>query len=89
VSQTNETYTYHRPQVSMREVTVLTFDKSTEQLTKVDTLALKDGRRLAYNKRETPTRGRELTVLEQLLGNVGRGVNLPQADDRDRVPGQR
>jgi outer membrane protein assembly factor BamE (lipoprotein component of BamABCDE complex) len=89
VSQTNETYTYHRPQVSNREVTVVTFDKASEQVTKVDVLALKDGRRLAYNKRETPTRGRELTVIEQLLGNVGRGMNLPNTQDQDRVPGQR
>jgi outer membrane protein assembly factor BamE (lipoprotein component of BamABCDE complex) len=88
ISQTNETYTYHRPQVSAREVTVVTFDKTTEQVTKVDTLALKDGRRLAYNNRETPTRGRELSILEQLLGTVGKGLNLP-SDDQNRVPGQR
>jgi outer membrane protein assembly factor BamE (lipoprotein component of BamABCDE complex) len=75
--------------VSNREVTVVTFDKASEQVTKVDVLALKDGRRLAYNKRETPTRGRELTVIEQLLGNVGRGMNLPNTQDQDRVPGQR
>ena len=30
---------------------------------------------IAFNGRETPTRGRELTVLEQLLGNVGRGAH--------------
>ena len=38
------------------------------------------------NSRETPTRGRALTVLEQLLGNVGRG-QLPRTEDD--TPGQR
>jgi hypothetical protein len=42
---------------------------------------------IAYNNRETPTRGREMTVLEQLLGSVGRGTMLPQDDEG--VPGNR
>jgi outer membrane protein assembly factor BamE (lipoprotein component of BamABCDE complex) len=87
ISQTAETYTYHKPQVSARDVTVITFDKSSDQVTKVDTLALKDGKRMAYSRRETPTRGRELTALEQLLGNIGRQT-MPQSD-QDSVPGQR
>ncbi|MEG0818434.1 MAG: outer membrane protein assembly factor BamE, partial [Brevundimonas sp.] len=37
-------------------------------------------------RRETPTRGRQLTILEQLLGNVGRG-QLPRTEED--VPGQR
>ncbi len=87
ISQTAETYTYHKPQVSARDVVVVTFDKSGDQVTKIDTLALKDGKRMAYNRRETPTRGREMTALEQLLGNIGRQA-LPQSD-QDTVPGQR
>ena len=38
------------------------------------------------NRNETPTRGRQLTILEQLLGNVGRG-QLPQTEED--LPGQR
>jgi outer membrane protein assembly factor BamE (lipoprotein component of BamABCDE complex) len=86
ISQTAETYTYHKPQVSARDVVVITFDKSNDQVAKVDTLALKDGKHLAYNRRETPTRGREMTALEQLLGNIGRTA-LPQSD-QDTVPDQ-
>ena len=51
-------------------------------------MTLKDGKVIAYNGRETPTRGRELTILEQLLGNVGRGGMLPNRDD-EGAPGQR
>ena len=86
IAQTSETYTYHKPRVSARDVTVITFDKASEQVVKVDTLALKDGKRIDYAKRETPTRGREMTILEQLLGNVGR-QGLPPSDD-EGVPGQ-
>jgi outer membrane protein assembly factor BamE (lipoprotein component of BamABCDE complex) len=85
ISQTSETYAYHLPQVSQRDVVVITFDKSSDQVTNVDTLGFKDGHKIAYSKRETPTRGRELTALEQLLGNVGRQT-LPPTDENS-VPG--
>jgi hypothetical protein len=44
---------------------------------------------LAFNTRETPTRGREMTILEQLLGTVGRGGLLPQDDERNMPGGRR
>ncbi len=90
VSQTTQRRTYHKPAVDTRSVTVITFDKDSEKVTDVKTLGLGDGKRIAYNDRETPTRGRELTVLEQLLGNVGRGGMLPNsADDERNMPGGR
>ena len=36
-----------------------------------------DGRVLNYASRETPTRGRELGLWEQIFGNVGRSVLPP------------
>ena len=42
----------------------------------VNQYSLKDGKLIAFNGRETPTRGRELTIFEQLLGTVGRGAGL-------------
>ncbi len=42
---------------------------------------------VAFNRRETPTRGRELTVIEQLLGTVGRQA-LP-GNEEDLPPNQR
>ena len=86
LSQTAETYTYHKPVVSQRDVTVIAFDKESEKVTRVSTLGLKDGKRLQYARRETPTRGRELSALEQLLGTVGR-QSLPDTDQN--VPGGR
>jgi len=85
ISQVTEKYTYNRPQVTQRSVTEITFNEAGS-VTDVKTLGLEDGQRIAMNGRETPTRGRQLTILEQLLGNVGRG-QLPRTDED--VPGQR
>ena len=67
------------------QVTEISFNDAG-QVAEVRTLGLEDGQQIAMNGRETPTRGRQLTILEQLLGNVGRG-QLPRTDED--VPGQR
>jgi acyl dehydratase len=85
VSQTMEKYTFNPAAVSQRTVVEITFNDAN-QVASVRTLGLEDGQQVAMNRRETPTRGRELTVLEQLLGNVGRG-QLPRTDEN--TPGQR
>jgi len=89
VSQTTEKYTYHKAKVSARDVTVVTFDPTTELVASVETLDLADARRVSYSDRETPTRGRELTIMEQLLGTIGQGGLPPMDDDPGgRRPGQ-
>jgi outer membrane protein assembly factor BamE (lipoprotein component of BamABCDE complex) len=87
MNQVKERVAFARPKVVARHVTAITFDKSSEQVTDVDNFTLKDGRVIAYNGHETPTRGRELTVLEQILGTLGRGGMLPNEDEG--VPGTR
>lgn len=87
VSQTSAQYTFNLPEVTQRTVTAITFDETNGRVLSVENLDLADGRQIAYSNRETPTRGRELTVLEQLLGNVGR-QRLP-GDEQDLPPNQR
>jgi outer membrane protein assembly factor BamE (lipoprotein component of BamABCDE complex) len=86
ISQTSERYTYNRPQISQRSVTEITFNEGDTKVAAVRTLGLDDGQKIAMERRETPTRGRSLTIMEQLLGNVARG-QLPRTDED--VPGQR
>ena len=86
INQSTNQMSFHAVQVRRREVVSITFDKDKETVTAVQTYSLKDGKLMAYNGRETPTRGREMSVIEQLLGNVGRGGVLPQ---NDPTPGQR
>ena len=87
MNQVKQRVAFRRPQVVSRNVTAVAFDKDSEKVASVDAYTLKDGKVIAFNGRETPTRGRELTILEQLLGTVGRGSMLPREDEG--VPGNR
>lgn len=87
MNQVKERVAFRRPKVVARNVTAIAFNKETEQVESVNNYTLKDGKVIAYNGRETPTRGREMTVLEQMLGAVGRGGMLPREDEG--VPGTR
>jgi outer membrane protein assembly factor BamE (lipoprotein component of BamABCDE complex) len=87
MNQMKSRVAFKRPTIVSRNVTAIDFDKDSEVVTAVRAYTLKDGKVIAYNGRETPTRGREMTVLEQILGNVGRGQILPS--DEDTVPGNR
>lgn len=83
ISQITEREAYYLPRVRSREVVQITFDKD-EKVTAVKKLEMKDGYQIAYDKRETPTRGRDLSILEQILGTLGRTAVLPQDDDPGR-----
>jgi outer membrane protein assembly factor BamE (lipoprotein component of BamABCDE complex) len=88
ISQVTDKYAYYNPRMKSRDVVAVTFGDD-EKVKDVKSLTMKNGYQIAYSKRETPTRGRELTVLEQLLGNVGRGGTgqLPPQDDPGSRPG--
>ena len=88
ITQTSDKMAYLHPQLKSRHVVVIAFDKD-EKVTEVKALTLKDGYDLAYEKRETPTRGRELSWIEQVLGTIGRGSTgvLPQDMDPGSRPG--
>lgn len=81
VNQTTQKMTYKSAKVVARNVTVVEFDKTTQAVASVKTLSLADGREIALNPNTTPTRGRELTALEQILGNVGRQTIMNNEDD--------
>lgn len=87
VNQVKQRVAFRKPQVTARSITAIAFNKDTEMVETVNNYTLKDGKVIAFNGRETPTRGREMTILEQLLGSVGRGGLLPQDDEG--VPGSR
>ena len=76
---------FYNPRMSRRDVVAISFDKNSEQVTEVRKYGLQDGKVFAFNKRETPTRGREMTVLEQLLGSIGASGVLPP--DQNQTPG--
>jgi len=85
ISQLRSQTSFYQPKTIHRDVVAIAFDHDTEQVKSVDTFTLQDGRVIAYNTHETPTRGREMTVLEQLIGSIGAGSVLPP--DQNITPG--
>ena len=84
VSSVQERVAFYTPRTTDRRVMVVRFDGDT--VSGVEKYGMERGRLVAYNDDVTPTRGRELGVIEQLLGNIGSNP-LPreQAEDpRDR-----
>jgi len=85
ITQVSNKTAFYFPRVTKRNIVAIAFDKGNQQVTAVNTFTLKDGRVIAYNNRETPTRGREMTVLEQLLGSLSAAGALPP--DENQTPG--
>ncbi len=67
-----------------RTVYVVSFDRRGI-LANVRRLSLDDGQQVAINQRSTPTKGREVGLLEQLLGNVGR-IGSGQGQNQGQGP---
>jgi outer membrane protein assembly factor BamE (lipoprotein component of BamABCDE complex) len=80
ISQVSERIGFYHPRVTRRDVTAIAFAKDGDKVANIRTFTLRDGRVIAYNDRETPTRGREMTVLEQLLGSISAAGALPPPD---------
>lgn len=85
ISATREYLAYLRPDTRERRIVAVRFDENGV-VAAVDEYGLDDGRVVAFEDRETPTRGRELTLLEQLLGNVGR-LPTEQFGGEQNLPG--
>jgi len=71
ISQKQETWAFTKPDLIDQKVLQLTFNDGG-RLTAVKNYDLKDAKDIAMVARITPTAGKELTVLEQILGNVGK-----------------
>jgi len=82
IGQVHETSALFRPRATERRVVAVRF-RPDWVVEAVDELGLEDGNDVAVVSRTTPTPGRELTFMQQLLGNLGR---FPAA--AGRAPGQ-
>ena len=71
VATTVEHYMYYQPKVTDRRVVAVQFD-ADDVVAAVNVYGLEDGRIIDLQTRTTPTYGRELTIVQQLLGNLGK-----------------
>ncbi len=80
ISSTTEQRAFLKATEVKRQVIAVRFDKN-DQVTSLGQYGLEDGKIIDINSRTTPTRGRELTMLQQLFGNFGKpgpgGVIVP------------
>lgn len=80
MTQVSDQVAFLQPKVRKRDIVAVKFDKTDQKVEAVNTYSLKDGKIISINGARTPTRGRELSVLEQILGNVGRSTLSPKED---------
>ncbi|MEE2879454.1 MAG: outer membrane protein assembly factor BamE [Pseudomonadota bacterium] len=79
ITTIQESFAFLRPEISARTVTAIRFSDE-DVVDEVLSYNQDDGRVLNYASRETPTRGRELGLWEQIFGTVGQ-VALPRTDE--------
>jgi len=85
MNSVRQRYAYLRPKIEERTITAITFNEDG-QVMKVAEYGIEDGRYVNYVDRKTPTRGRELSVLEQIFGTIGR-LPTEQIGGQQDVPG--
>jgi len=71
ISRRTETYAFLEPKVLEQKVVAINFDE-TGSVSNVQRLEFADGKVVQHVARVTPSPGKELSFLEQLLGNVGK-----------------
>ena len=70
ITSVRQSYAYLRPKIEDRTIVSVSFNPDG-QVTKVAEYGVEDGRYVNYSDRKTPTRGREISVLEQIFGTIG------------------
>jgi outer membrane protein assembly factor BamE (lipoprotein component of BamABCDE complex) len=71
ISKRTETVAFFDPEIVDQQVLAVHFDNAGV-LSEVKVYGYDDGREIEPVERVTPTSGREITILQQLFGNIGR-----------------
>lgn len=71
IGQRTERQAFYRPETIERRVVYIDFEPQGT-VKSIGTLDLEDGTKIAIVDRETPTAGQRITLLKQLIGNIGR-----------------
>jgi len=87
ISSVFETTAFFEPEEIDRRIIAFRFDE-TETVSNIANYGLRDGRIFDFISRKTPTRGKEVTLLQQMFGNIGRFGGAGNALE-DRITGGR
>lgn len=87
ISSETEAVAFLAPELIDQQVVAISFDKDG-RVQAIKRYGMKDGQQIAFVDRETPTRGKEMTFLEQLFGNLGR-FNSPTGGATGNTGGYR
>lgn len=88
IGQRTQKVAFFDPEVIERRVVRVEFT-DTGIVSRIEDLDLDDAQAVELVERETPTLGRRLTVMEQLLGNFGRFNTPRRGPGQPSGPGQR
>ncbi|MBI1211307.1 MAG: outer membrane protein assembly factor BamE [Alphaproteobacteria bacterium] len=70
ISSEQEQYAFFTPDVTKREILAVQFGDNGK-VSEVRNYGIEDGQVVALVDRETPSRGKELSFLQQIFGNIG------------------
>jgi outer membrane protein assembly factor BamE (lipoprotein component of BamABCDE complex) len=83
LSQVQEQRAFLRPTITERQVIAVRFDEGNT-VAAVEKFGIERGRVVNLSEEVTPTRGRELGIVEQIFGNIGNSSPLrSQEDERE------
>jgi outer membrane protein assembly factor BamE (lipoprotein component of BamABCDE complex) len=82
ISSAQQRYAFFRPRTVDRTITVVRFD-GNDMVSAVDRYGMERGRVVAFNDDVTPTRGRELGLIEQIFGNIGNTAPIRPMGNED------
>ena len=85
ISSVEKQLAFFDPKIETRSILAVRFDKDGKVLDKRH-FGLKDGHVVAFESRTTPTRGRELTFLQQMF-NATPGVPIGNISPSGTAPG--
>ncbi len=71
VSQRQESLAFFQPKMAEQKVTAIYFGENG-RVREIKTFGPQDAKNAGMVDRKTPTAGKELTVLDQVFGNIGR-----------------
>ncbi len=86
ITERTESVAFFEPEVVDQRVVAIAFNDAGV-VTEIDEYVLADGYLVDPVSRTTPTYGKELGLLEQLLGNIGRFAGQDNEPRQSPVPG--